>query len=520
MPRVPPRARHPVAEPGQARPGPRDRSTAPVIADADPHASLAAAHRHRDGTGTCVLDRVRDRLGGDEVGRGADVVREVLRLQVQAHGERGVLAEVLQRRCQPVVEAAGAQSVRDLSQLDHGRAQLGHRAVEQVVDVDGAVTEVPLGQAQGHAQRHEALLGTVVQVELEATSLLVPGPHQPAPAGLDLPQRRAQLEPESTGLHQQRGLAGHLLEQPRTDAVAGHEHPDPVARQLDRCRAPVRVDPVSVAVDAVGVSGDGIADSQQRVTKRGAEHGFELLGHGRPRADLVLQCRHGRGRPRPVGVDPVPHRAHQPRAHRAEEHGDDGRDQHGHLGRGPGGDEARRRGDRGEDGQEHDPDEAVDGRGHDGPVHLVQVVADDGDRDGDRDDDVHRGEQDQQGDQSAGRSPRRRPRPASSAPGWAARAGWPAPASGSGGAGPVRPVGSAAPARPPRRPSARGTPAPSPSRRSTARSSAGARGPPTVAGRSSASVPCPARRARTPPRTPRGPPAIAPRVADRPGSRG
>ena len=75
--------------------------------------------------------------------------------------------------------------------------ELGHALVEQPVDVDRAVVEVPLRQPQRHAERHEPLLGAVVEVALEAAALLVADLHQSGPARLDLLAARAESSSRS-----------------------------------------------------------------------------------------------------------------------------------------------------------------------------------------------------------------------------------------------------------------------------------------------------------------------------------
>ena len=80
-----------------------------------------------------------------------------------------------------------------LPELAHRGAELGDGLVEDPRDVHAA-SEAALGQPQGHPQRHQPLLGPVVQVALEADPLLVADPQQPGPAVLGLGERLAQLE--------------------------------------------------------------------------------------------------------------------------------------------------------------------------------------------------------------------------------------------------------------------------------------------------------------------------------------
>jgi hypothetical protein len=103
--------------------------------------------------------------------------------------------------------------VGDLAQLGDRGAQFGDRGVEQGADVGGAVVQVPLSQAQPHAQGDQALLGAVVQVPFQAAAFGVRDGQQAAPAGLGVAQRAGQLDPQPHHLHQQRGRRRHLPQQ-------------------------------------------------------------------------------------------------------------------------------------------------------------------------------------------------------------------------------------------------------------------------------------------------------------------
>ncbi len=118
------------------------------------------------------------------------------------------------QRCrQPVVQTARSQAVGDLSELGDGNAELGDALVEQPVDIDRAVTQVPLGQPDGHAERDQPLLSTVVQVALQSTALLVADLHQPGTTGLDLLECTGELQPQPNHLDQGGAAVRHLAQQ-------------------------------------------------------------------------------------------------------------------------------------------------------------------------------------------------------------------------------------------------------------------------------------------------------------------
>ena len=117
--------------------------------------------------------------------------------------------------------------MRDLPQLGHGGAQLGHALVQETVDVDRALVEVALRQPQCHPERDEPLLGPVVEVALQAAALALPDRHQLHPAGLDVAQRPSQLEPKPDHVHQADGRSTDRVQQlagPRRRRRGQHRH--------------------------------------------------------------------------------------------------------------------------------------------------------------------------------------------------------------------------------------------------------------------------------------------------------
>lgn len=302
-------------------------------------------------------------------------------MQIQHHRQRGVAGEILQRGRQPVVQAAGAQPVGDLAQLADGGADLGDRLVEDLVEVERAVTKVTLGEPQRHAERHQPLLGAVVEVELEATPFLIPCAHESTAAGLDLLEGLADLEAKPAHLHEQRSSLGDVVDEPAGRADTRNDHPDPMARHHRRSGSRTGRDLPAVPVHAGLLAGYGVPDPERRVTQSCAEHRLELLGNRRPGIDLALQRSHRPDRPRAVRIEPRTDAARQPRAHRPEGEGDHRRADHGQGGRSAPRDEADDRRHGGEHGEQPGADDGVHGGGHDRAVHVVQIVS--GHRDGD-----------------------------------------------------------------------------------------------------------------------------------------
>jgi hypothetical protein len=89
------------------------------------------------------------------------------------------------------VQAAG-----ELAQLAHREVELGARAGASVSAASGRRARAALEHAQLERERHEPLLGAVVEVALEAAALLHPRLEDPQPRGAELLARLGALEPE------------------------------------------------------------------------------------------------------------------------------------------------------------------------------------------------------------------------------------------------------------------------------------------------------------------------------------
>ena len=188
----------------------------------------------------------------------------------------------------PSSRLLGPQAVRDLAQLGDGGAELGDARVEQLVDVDGAVVEVALGQPQLHAERDEPLLGAVVQVAFHSAALLVADLDQPGPARLGLAQGLAtsvRSRTTSTRVLQRsatsRSSSGEAGPAPRTRT--------PVCSSSSRTGTPSPAGTGSPARRGRRPSPAPGSRPGGRVPQRLAERGLELLGPGPAGADLAVQ---------------------------------------------------------------------------------------------------------------------------------------------------------------------------------------------------------------------------------------
>jgi hypothetical protein len=91
-------------------------------------------------------------------------------------------------------------AARQLAQLGGGLVQLVQRGIQELDRLCGVVLDPVPGQAQVDAQRHQPLLGAVVQVALDAAALLVAGLHDAGPRGAQLRDPDLQLGVETLAL--------------------------------------------------------------------------------------------------------------------------------------------------------------------------------------------------------------------------------------------------------------------------------------------------------------------------------
>ena len=274
----------PSAATRSARPdrSPSSRAASSVVGHADQELPVATDHLEHDPGRLGVLDRVRDRLAGDVVGRGGDGVGQRAVVDVHVDGQRQAADQVRQRGGQTVVEAARPEAVRDQPQLGDRRAQLGDALVEQAVDVDGAVVEVPLRQPQLHAQRDQPLLGAVVQVPLEPPAFLVADLDEPGPARLGVAEREGHLRAQPDDLDQGAAPVGDLAQQlgGRRTRAAHEDARLLLVQQHGRPRRPAPAHPPRPGRPATPGPGSRPA-GRDRAARRAARPGAAPGGPGR-----------------------------------------------------------------------------------------------------------------------------------------------------------------------------------------------------------------------------------------------
>jgi hypothetical protein len=142
-----------------------------------------------------VLDRVGDRLANDEVGRRLDLSGQpVLRGGGDLDGKRRARGERLERSAEPLLgQDLGMHPARQLAELLDRDLQLGDGVGEHTLELGIALRQLTLCDAQLERQRHEPLLGPIVQVALDPATLLVAGGDDPAPRLLHLVELRANV---------------------------------------------------------------------------------------------------------------------------------------------------------------------------------------------------------------------------------------------------------------------------------------------------------------------------------------
>ena len=111
--------------------------------------------------------------------------------------------------------------------LVKGGVELAFRALEQHLCVVFAAAQFPAGASQQQGDRDEVLLGSVMEVALESSSLTIRGIHEPLSGGPQLGLRLLAF--------------CDVAEVPREERRA--RRADPRDRQLDRELGPVRAQP-------------------------------------------------------------------------------------------------------------------------------------------------------------------------------------------------------------------------------------------------------------------------------------
>ncbi len=196
--------------PGSAPPTPSSltsTSTAPSL----------RATRTAGRAGLRVADDVGQRLGDDEVrgrldrdgqlrvGGGEDLDRH-----------RGAACQPFERCLEAVVaEHRRVDAAGELAQLGGRLVELRKGFVQQLAGRGRVVVELAAHQAQAHGQRHQPLLGAVVEVALDPAAFLVPGLDDAGARGAQLGYLRLQLGGQLEVLGGQGGADLLLAADPR-----------------------------------------------------------------------------------------------------------------------------------------------------------------------------------------------------------------------------------------------------------------------------------------------------------------
>lgn len=131
---------------------------------------------------------VGERLTDGEVPRALDGLGEARQLDVGRDGYGGPVGGVDEGRAEPVVrEDPGVDAVDQLPQL--GQDLTGLRVGLRQLVGQRARRRVEPGQAEGHGEGDQALLGAVVQIALDPAPLGLEGVDEAGPGGDDLPDR-------------------------------------------------------------------------------------------------------------------------------------------------------------------------------------------------------------------------------------------------------------------------------------------------------------------------------------------
>ena len=210
----PPSARgDPVRQPGQPRAPAHSRPPYAVVGHADYEGGVLTGDLQDDLIGPRVLDRVGQALGGYEVGRRLDIRRKAVGGRRHFDGHRRPARQVAQRRAEARLEQGRPQPVRQLPQvLDRG-TDLHDGVVQRRLRLGGVGTQLVLGVPQREADGDQALLGAVVQVALDAPTLLVSHGGEPGPRLGHFVETPAQLDPEARHLDRQDGCRDNAREQ-------------------------------------------------------------------------------------------------------------------------------------------------------------------------------------------------------------------------------------------------------------------------------------------------------------------
>ena len=280
--RVPPCAATRSARP--ARPVPAVGAAPPIPSSATTSWSTPSlrAAQHGDPRRRGVLERVGQRLAGDEVRDRLDLGRCAIAGGLHLDGHRRSAGEVLERGREPLVQPRRAHAGGERAQVRDRRRHLVHRGVERRLEDLRLPGQRTLQPPEHDPERDEPLLRPVVQIALDPAALRVPRLGDPRARGLHLRRAGAAARP-ATGRARPR-------RPPRRARRAG----DPVQR---RCRATARRRPLVAAESPT-------ARDRHRAVPRPAGRGDRRrcrsrgAGSGPRRSDRRGRARSRRRRPR------------------------------------------------------------------------------------------------------------------------------------------------------------------------------------------------------------------------------
>ena len=348
----------------------------PVVAHLDGQSSAVPADPDVDPVRPGVLERVRHRLGHDEVRRVRARLVDLGQLpHLQHDRHRAAGPQLVQRRTQAVVQPRGSHTVREPAELPHRLLEVCHRGVDlgRILAVETA-----LQAAQPDPRGDDPLLRAVVELALEPPPLLGRRLRQPRATGLDVPQCGAQLQTQPADLQRHPGRRRQLgdpaagarrvpAELDPGDHVPARLHGEPGRlRDLD----PAQVDP--------SAPGSREGHPEVRVALGGPQDLLDLLRLATPGTHVARERRHRghRNVPGPVH-DPADEDGHvavqrQQRERRHERRGR--RPEIGSRAQRPADDEHGGA----EDGRRDRQGDEPGHRAAEQPVHVEQVVPDDG----------------------------------------------------------------------------------------------------------------------------------------------
>ena len=154
-----------------------------------------------------MLGDVREGLRRHEVGGCLDLGPETLELGIDRDRYRRLAGEGAERDREAALrEDPGVNSTGEVAELLHGDLHLFGGSGEEPLDiVVGAPAEPPLRAFQLQGERHEALLGAVVEIALDPSPLLVRGCDEPRARILHHGQLRLDLRVQPPILEREAG---------------------------------------------------------------------------------------------------------------------------------------------------------------------------------------------------------------------------------------------------------------------------------------------------------------------------